>query len=149
MKTLDKTSSDEINSTYQTLVALCKVSADLNPERSPVGTFSFFYLTHHFVVVDHHQLNIFGLGLDRGLANKPLGSPQPPRHLLLPHLVRSAFITITSSAFPLTVLCTVWRHKQAELQAVRHSFSCSVRCRRFGLNNLTEKRAVMLNVTKI
>lgn len=76
------------------------------------------FSTHHFVVVDHHQLNIFGLRLDRGLTNESLGSPQPPRHLLLPHLVRPVLITVTSSAFPLAVLCTVWTHREAELQAL-------------------------------
>ncbi|TNN85977.1 hypothetical protein EYF80_003821 [Liparis tanakae] len=47
--------------------------------------------------------------LDRGFANVSLGSPQPTRHLLLTHLV----ITVTSSAFPLTVIYTVWTHKRS------------------------------------
>lgn len=65
--------------------------------------------THHIIVVDYHQLYVFGLSLDGGLADEPLGPSQAPRLLLrllqYPGLVRR--VALPWSDFFLAVLHTV------------------------------------------
>lgn len=61
--------------------------------------------THHVVVVDDHQLDVFGLGLDGGFANKPLGASQSSRNLLL--LLCLVRPVVTCSALLPVITCTV------------------------------------------
>lgn len=72
-------------------------------------------LTHQIVIIYHHQLNVFGLRLNRGPAGKPFGSPQPPSHLLILIEVWFAVVFNTFTAVLLIILCTLWKNPESEL----------------------------------
>lgn len=73
--------------------------------------------THHIIVVDHHQLYIFGLSLDGGLADEPFGPPQASCLMLL--LLRPGLVwrvALYWSDFLLVVLDTVCAEERSRAQ---------------------------------